>query len=160
MVAARLLGIPFSMTLHGSDVLLESAYLETKLQRCAFCFTISEFNRRHILRTYPEVEAGKVQVQRLGVAVPEAKVLPITKGGRVPTLLSVGRLHPVKNYTFLVQACYLLRECGVRFRCVIAGDGPERLKLALLIRKLGIGDMVVLAGHVCHSKISAYYEFA
>jgi len=160
MVAARLLGVPFSITLHGSDVLLDSAYLEMKLQRCAFCFTISEFNRRHILRTYPEVGAGKVQVQRLGVAIPRVTVSPSAQYGRVPILLSVGRLHPVKNYAFLVRACHRLRESGVHFRCVIVGDGPERQKLALLIRRLGIDDVVALAGHVPHRKIGAYYELA
>jgi glycosyltransferase involved in cell wall biosynthesis len=69
-------------------------------------------------------------------------------------------LHPVKNYAFLVQACCQLREMGVRFRCVIVGDGPERQKLARLIRQLGIDDAVALAGHVSHSKIGAYYELA
>src|SRR5437868_8028211 len=45
MVASRLLGITFSMTLHGSDLLLHKAYLDTKLQNCNFCVTVSEFNR-------------------------------------------------------------------------------------------------------------------
>jgi len=34
MVAARLLGVGFSLTLHGSDLLLHSAYLDTKLKNC------------------------------------------------------------------------------------------------------------------------------
>jgi colanic acid/amylovoran biosynthesis glycosyltransferase len=36
MVAARLLGIEYSMTLHGSDLLLHGAYLDIKLKRCNF----------------------------------------------------------------------------------------------------------------------------
>src|SRR5579871_3721524 len=56
MVAARLLGIDFSLTLHGSDLLLHAAYLDTKLEACSFCTTISEFNRRHILEHYPYVD--------------------------------------------------------------------------------------------------------
>ena len=35
MVAARLLGISFSLTLHGSDLLLHGAYLDTKLSAVA-----------------------------------------------------------------------------------------------------------------------------
>src|SRR5438876_11996786 len=49
MVAARLLGINFSMTLHGSDVLLHPADLDTKRKNCNFCRTISECNRQYIL---------------------------------------------------------------------------------------------------------------
>ena len=46
MVAARLLDIDYSLTLHGSDLLLHGAYLDTKLKHCAFCVTVSEFNRQ------------------------------------------------------------------------------------------------------------------
>src|SRR3954470_8416156 len=49
MTAARLLGITYSMTLHGSDLLVHRAYLEVKLDNCKFCLTISDFNRQHIL---------------------------------------------------------------------------------------------------------------
>ena len=63
-------------------------------------------------------------------------------------LLAVGRLHPVKNHTFLLQACARLRQTGFDFRCVIVGDGPERHKLARLIHELRIEDSVDLVGHV------------
>ena len=49
MVAARLLNKGFSMTLHGSDLLLHGAYLDLKLESCTFCMTIPEYNRRYIL---------------------------------------------------------------------------------------------------------------
>ena len=48
----------------------------------------------------------------------------------------------------------------MRFRCVIVGDGPERQKLERFIRRLGIEDVVTLAGHVPHTKMGAYYELA
>src|SRR5437879_600443 len=55
MVASRLLGITFSMTLHGSDLLLHKAYLDSKLENCSFCVTVSEFNRQHILEQFPNI---------------------------------------------------------------------------------------------------------
>jgi glycosyltransferase involved in cell wall biosynthesis len=75
-------------------------------------------------------------------------------------LLAVGRLHAVKNHVFLLQACFLLRECGVRFRCLIVGDGPERAKLEFLIRELKIADVVTMVGHVPHDDIAEYYDGA
>src|SRR5262249_53563569 len=53
MTAARLLGVDFSMTLHGSDLLLHPSYLDAKLGACAFCLTVSDYNRRYILEHYP-----------------------------------------------------------------------------------------------------------
>src|ERR1700758_1139575 len=69
MVAARLLDVGFSLTLHGSDLLLNGAYLDAKLKNCRFCLTVSEFNRYYILQHYPEVETEKILVARLGVDV-------------------------------------------------------------------------------------------
>jgi colanic acid/amylovoran biosynthesis glycosyltransferase len=161
LVAARLLDIRFSMTLHGSDLLVHASYMETKLRECAFCLTISEFNRRHILAHYPEIAGQKVLVQRLGVEIP-VQTTPRNElpSRRLPVLLAVGRLHPVKNYTFLLQACCRLRRAGMQFRCVIVGEGPERAKLENLIRKWNIADSVMLVGHVPRSKIDRYYERA
>ena len=76
MVAARLLNVGFSMTLHGSDLLLHGAYLDTKLKNCRFCLTISGFNRRYIVEHFPGVEGEKVVVARLGVDIPQTSHFP------------------------------------------------------------------------------------
>jgi len=75
-------------------------------------------------------------------------------------LLSVGRLHPVKDHVFLLRVCYLLRQCGMTFRCLIVGEGPERPKLEFLIRDFGIGDIVTLVGHVPQSEVFDFYQNA
>jgi hypothetical protein len=42
MVAARLLGVSYSLTLYGSDLLVNGVYLDTKLKDCRFCVNISQ----------------------------------------------------------------------------------------------------------------------
>ena len=160
MVAARLLGISFSVTLHGSDLLLHPSYMSTKLEECAFCLTVSEFNRRHIQAQYPQVDLSKVRVQRLGVDIPITPLVPIRRPNAPAVLLTVGRLHAVKNHEFLLQAGFQLRERGGQFQCLIAGSGPERERLESLIRQLKIEDIVHLVGEVPHDEIGSYYEAA
>jgi glycosyltransferase involved in cell wall biosynthesis len=159
MTAARVLGISFSLTLHGSDLLLDGAYLDTKLRNCAFCLTISEFNRRHILAHFPWMPSDRVLLHRMGVTIPVTAISPTSKSEPF-TLLSVGRLHAVKNHSFLIQGCFFLKEYGVPLRCLIAGEGPERRRLELLIHALGVEDNVHLLGHVPHDQLSQYYEQA
>src|SRR5208282_1562990 len=104
MVAARLLGVGFSLTLHGSDLLVNGAYLDAKLENCRFCVTISEYNRRYILEHFPAIDSGKILISRLGVEVPEqADFLRRGDRGthRTLSLLAVGRLHEVKDHAFL-----------------------------------------------------------
>jgi glycosyltransferase involved in cell wall biosynthesis len=163
MVAARLLGVEFSMTLHGSDLLLHGRYLDTKLENCAFCLTISDYNRRYILERYPDLDADKVIVARLGVEDSEPATLRApraqTKGDPF-AILAVGRLHAVKDHAFLVRACAQLQTQDVPFACWIVGDGPERHNLELLIRKCGLEEQVSLLGHVPRSGMNSYYDRA
>lgn len=158
MTAARFLQVSFSMTLHGSDLLLHGAYLDVKLSQCVFCMTVSEYNRRHILEHYSEIDPDKVVVARLGVDLPE-RLSAIRMGDRL-SLLAVGRLHAVKDHAFLIRACASLAERGVEFECSIAGDGPERGRLQALIRKCGVEDKVTLLGHVERSQMHSLYERA
>jgi glycosyltransferase involved in cell wall biosynthesis len=162
MVAARLLDIPFSLTLHGSDLLVSGSYLDIKLEQCAFCRTISEFNRRHILANFPRVAAEKILVERLGVDVPTGTLAEVRDAAdeQPLRLVAVGRLHAIKNHQFLVRACYLLRECGVKIQCWIAGEGPERRALEFLIGELHLKETVRLLGAVPRAEIGRYYEMA
>jgi len=161
MVAARLLGVPFSMTLHGSDLLLHGAYLDLKLEHCSFCVTISEFNRDYILGRYPRVDANKVVVNRMGVDLRATTPGPRTVVDDSPlVILAVGRLHPVKDHAFLIRACRLLKDRGWRFRCEIAGEGGERTTLERLIRDLHLELEVTLLGHLPQAELDLRYQGA
>jgi colanic acid/amylovoran biosynthesis glycosyltransferase len=163
MVAARLLGVGFSLTLHGSDLLLDGAYLDTKLKNCRFCVTISEYNRRYILEHFPAIDPRKIVVSRLGVDVPERRESSRRvdcSSRRAFTLLAVGRLHAVKDHAFLVRACARLRDCGLDFECLIAGEGPERQRLESLIRENRVEEQCRLLGHVAREQMDAFYRRA
>lgn len=163
MVAARLLDVGFSMTLHGSDLLLHGVYLDAKLESCAFCLTVSEFNRDFILEHYAGVCADKVVVSRLGVDVPDRVGLPTPNRrpeGTPLKLLAVGRLHAVKDHAFLIRACAELYARDVPFECSIAGDGPERADLELLIQQCDLEGRVSLLGHVPREQMDSLYDRA
>jgi colanic acid/amylovoran biosynthesis glycosyltransferase len=164
MVAARLLDRGFSMTLHGSDLLLHAKYLDIKLKSCQFCLTISEYNRAYILKHYPRVNADKILVSRLGVD-PGASGFVTAFGAAIGTnpklsLLSIGRLHATKDHAFLLRACAQLQARGIDFECSIAGEGAERRNLESLIRKYGLEDNVALLGHVEREQMDSLYQRA
>jgi colanic acid/amylovoran biosynthesis glycosyltransferase len=165
LAAARLLGIGFSFTLHGSDLLQRADLLAAKLRACQFCITVSDFNRQHILRNYPSTPSKKIIVQRLGVD----RVLPLPTPVAVAAgdenhrrfcLLSVGRLHRVKDYPFLIQACAALRGQGIDFLCWIVGEGPERPVLERQIMASGLQGHVYLIGRVPRTDLPGYYRYA
>jgi len=162
MVAAAILEAGFSFTLHGSDLLLgKGALLGTKLESCRFCVTVSEFNRHFLLNKYPHIPESKVLVAPLGVD--PATVVQIGRSesrSRKLHILSVGRLHAVKNYRFLIDACDKLRKQGIDFECRIAGDGPEHRALERQVRRLRLENTVFLLGHVPRASLARYYRDA
>jgi glycosyltransferase involved in cell wall biosynthesis len=162
LTAARLLGIGFSFTLHGSDLLQRADLLSAKLRACQFCRTVSDYNRQYILRSYPSTPSEKVVVQRLGVdrVLSWRGSVPSAEADHRFCLLAVGRLHRVKDYRFLIEACAALRDQGLDFLCWIVGEGPERTALERQIATRGLEGQVRLIGHVPRTALRSYYRYA
>jgi len=160
MVAARLLGATFIFTLHGSDLLVRGDYLDCKLNNCRFCITVSEFNRNYIREHFPAMDPDKILVHRLGIDLEFWRPLSRTAAGSQFSILSVGRLHAVKNYEFLIDACVELKAAGLNFRCRIAGEGEERGRLQDLIRKSRLENEIELLGRISRERLPSLYSQA
>jgi phosphatidylinositol alpha-mannosyltransferase len=68
-----------------------------------------------------------------------------------PTILYVGRLEKRKGVKYLLRAFALVEHQVPDARLWIAGDGPDRKKLELLIEELGIKNVKFL-GHISDEK--------
>jgi glycosyltransferase involved in cell wall biosynthesis len=88
---------------------------------------------------------------RHGVSAERLHLCPLFPPGEVPDpqapprreptgrVLLVGRLTDLKGGTFLVKAIHkAATELGSDFMLVVAGDGPERARLEILCRRLGV----------------------
>lgn len=75
-------------------------------------------------------------------------------------MFTAGRLHSVKDHAFLIRSCRLLKDRGMEFTCLIAGDGPKKRFLEFLIRDLDLQNEIRLLGHVAHERITDYYKRA
>ena len=75
-------------------------------------------------------------------------------------LMAAGRLSREKGHIDLIDAVALLRRNDPRrrFRLLIAGEGPERLRLENRVRQLGVRDSVLLIGH--QPDLRSYYTMA
>jgi glycosyltransferase involved in cell wall biosynthesis len=70
---------------------------------------------------------------------------PWFKAGEPPVVLGVGRLTTQKDFPTLIRAFAIVRQVKPA-RLVILGDGPEKAKLAALIKELGLENEVALLG--------------
>ncbi len=64
-----------------------------------------------------------------------------------PYILSVGRLHPQKNFLLLIKA-FAKSKLKNKYKLIILGEGSERHKLENLINHLGLKNKILLPGKV------------
>jgi glycosyltransferase involved in cell wall biosynthesis len=161
-----LTGIPYSFTAHAKDIYLtEPDILRDKMREAEFVATCTDFNRRYLEGVGGDVVAihliyHGLDLQRFSVAAHQ-HIVPLSArpdGGRTPLLLSVGRLVEKKGFDTLVRACAVLRDRGVRFRCLIYGEGERRRGLQELIDSLGLQRLVELPGAVLQEELAEIYR--
>jgi glycosyltransferase involved in cell wall biosynthesis len=170
MFTKWLTGIPYSFTAHAKDLYLtERDILRDKMREAEFVVTCTTANQHYL----EELGGDLVPVHRIyhgldlerfvrSGGAPD-QIVPLAAfadGGRVPVLLSVGRLVDKKGFDTLLRACALLRDRGQRFRCLIYGDGPKRAELEALIRDLALGDVVSMPGAILQDELVDVYRQA
>ena len=65
---------------------------------------------------------------------------------REKTIVSVGRLHPVKGFDRLISAFAKLADKFPEWKVKIIGDGEEQGKLQAMIKEYGLENQVLLCG--------------
>jgi 1,2-diacylglycerol 3-alpha-glucosyltransferase len=73
-----------------------------------------------------------------------------------PLCISVGRLAPEKNQTFLLHAFRHVRAALPAARLVLVGDGDSRHALERLSRELDLANTVQFTGGVPHERVLGY----
>jgi glycosyltransferase involved in cell wall biosynthesis len=145
MYGAWLLGVPFSFTGHAADLFRDRAALDDKIRRADFIVCISEFHRQFYIQN--GADPAKLIIAYCGIDTTHFSPRRRPReAGQPYRILSSGRLVGKKGFPDLIRACATLRECGVDFRCTIAGSGPDEAALRAQIAATGLGDLVTLTG--------------
>ena len=107
----------------------------------------------------PESVPLSSQGEGLGVRIPPLSASGEGAEGRGRTIVvgATARLSPEKGLSYLIDAFARLRDrYGDRIRLRIAGEGPERRALEQQIARLGLADVVELAGWLDHDNVPAF----
>jgi glycosyltransferase involved in cell wall biosynthesis len=154
--AAALAGLPFSFTVHATDLHradVDRAALAERVAEAAFVVTVTEHNRQaldDVLRAAGRT--GRVHVLPNGVDL--ARLRPAPRP-RPRCVVAVGRLVEKKGFPDLVAALALLRETGRPVPATVIGEGPERSRLEALRDRSGLRDLLDLPGARTHEEVLA-----
>ncbi|MEO6871367.1 MAG: glycosyltransferase, partial [Chthoniobacterales bacterium] len=152
-------GIPFSVTAHGQDFMVDLGNIELLREICAeagFVAAETDFSTDLLRQQCPD-SAGKIHrvYNGMNLANFPAPILGATAPDDPIRILSVGRLVDFKGFNFLIDACSGLDRRGCDFRCEIVGEGPLRESLMQLIDRLHLRDRVTLSGALSQAEIFA-----
>lgn len=162
--ASAMSGIPYSFTTHAKDLYLTSKrVMRRRIHGAQFVVTCTRYNVDYLRSIVPPSEHHKLRLVYHGIDVKRLATEPVCvlrQGGRAPVILSVGRLVPKKGLGDLIAACQILYDEGIRFRCVIVGEGPLRQTLEAEIGKRGLAEVATLKGAMTHADLIAFYREA
>jgi len=142
-----LTGIPYSFTAHAKDIYIDEvdhSLLARKIERAKFVVTVSDFNQKYLSHLFQDRFDHKI------LRIYNGLDLEIFKEDSVPRepnlILSVGRLIPKKGFEYLIQACQILKNRGLNFKCQIIGEGGHRSLLEQKVRGAGTDDRIEFLG--------------
>ncbi len=153
--------LSYSLSIHGSAEFfhVDSWTLAPKVERAEFVRCISHFCKAQVM-TWTDPDAWRrFHLVRCGIDPRAFVPRPEREPGPL-RLLTVGRLHPIKGYNVLLEACRLLADRRVPFELVMVGDGPMMSRLGEAVDRLGLGGHVTFAGGVPQERIQSHFDRA
>lgn len=135
--------------------------LADKIKASRFMVAISDYGRSQMMRCVPADQWGKIHVRRLGVDTGLYQLTEPRPDPRPFTMLSAGRLDPVKGFPVLLEAVALLCRRGLDVQLRVAGGGGMLEWLERRKRELGIPEeRVIFEGWKSGDEMPALYAGA
>jgi len=150
----KFFGINYSLTVHANDIFVPPNFeigLSEILSSASAIIAVSDFAAKQLRERFPE---NAERVHRIYNGIECAQFKP-AQFGRLPVILSIGRLISKKGFDVLIDACALLRQRGDGFRCEIIGEGPLFEELQARIHRQDLRKDVHLVGPQTQSEIAA-----
>ncbi|MGH7498374.1 MAG: glycosyltransferase family 4 protein, partial [Gemmatimonadales bacterium] len=174
--AARRLGVPSVITMHGGDVYVNPSQgydfptrwyvkpvLRWTLTSADALSAITEDCRQHALRAGAPPDSMRIvfngtDLHRFSPAVDGRKPVDARFGPHM--VFACRQLFPRKGIRFLIEAAAQIKPRFPDLKVVIAGDGFERPELVRLAQQLGIAADVTFLGWVANTELPQYYRAA
>lgn len=169
-IAARLLRVRHVATVHGSDVFALRGRLLTALKRFVIrqsdIVTVnSSATRAAVAQICPTAQhvvriAMGVSHTQLGEPAGDSPTRERFRRGRGPLLAFVGRLVDEKGVDDLLHAVAHCQDTLSDITALIVGDGPARVQLEALARRLGIERRICFVGWIPSAQVMQYLSSA
>lgn len=156
-IISSLTGIPWSFTVHRWDI-PENNLLGIKCRTAAFLRAIDEKGKEEVLSIVNDpTQIDKVRVLHVGIEAGN-HLIKDDRSDKMFTFLCPAMLVSKKGHRYLFEACRILSNRGMNFKCLVAGDGPLKRDLKSMVAHLGLGDCIEFLGALSSEEIFSLYQ--
>jgi colanic acid/amylovoran biosynthesis glycosyltransferase len=156
-IISKITGIPWSFTAHRWDI-PENNLIRNKCKTASFVRSIDEKGRKEIIEVVKDKSlAEKILMVHMGVNMPQIN----GRAGRasdIITILCPANLVLKKGHRYLLNACRIMSDKDVKFKCLIAGDGPLEESLKIMVSDLGLNGYIEFLGRLSHERLLDLYD--
>lgn len=146
-VAADLVGITFTIHPHAFGLFERNQRdVRCELENASKIVTISRYHRAYIAALCPQIDPDDVEVVYIGIDTNRFRPKSRKPDSGPISILSIGSLIEKKGHEYLIDACALLTERGMDFRCLIVGTGHLQESLQTHIDQHELQDRITLLG--------------
>lgn len=146
LIIERLTGIPYSFTVHGSDLHVDRRMLCKKVEAASFAAAVSVYNKNVMVRECGQGVFDKIHVVHCGVDTEFWRATENAPARQNFQIVCVASFEEVKGHTVLIEACKTLAARGIGFTCHLVGEGPLKHAIEERIAGYGFGKQVRLHG--------------
>ncbi len=72
------------------------------------------------------------------------------------TIIFVGTLYPIKGVKYLIEAMNIIHKTDRSVKCILIGDGEQRLELERLVKYLELEKVISFIGRIANTDIPQY----
>jgi glycosyltransferase involved in cell wall biosynthesis len=156
--SSMITGHPFSFTAHAMDLYknhLSKKSLSKKIKKARFVITVSDYNKKHLSQIASN-NNGKIVKIYNGINLTQFRPNGVRKRS-IFTFVCVARFVEKKGHRVLIEACEILHERGLDFRCWLVGKGKLRSQINSDIKKKNLKRCVKLLGPLSQTEVVECY---
>ena len=165
LIASTVLDIPFSISAHARDVLMDGELITQKIKSAKFVSICNSYAYNKALEIAGDgIDVSKVKLIYHGVDPKMFESPPKMPRWKVPAIFLGGtRLVEKKGLKYMIEASKILRDKGIVHRVDLVGLGDLYSELVKLIDDLELRDVVFIHGQgkgTPFNEVLEYYKVA
>jgi glycosyltransferase involved in cell wall biosynthesis len=153
---SKSLNIPYTLSFRAHDIYIDKAQREKQkrlhiINEASHIITISSFNK-HFLEEKLNINKN---IDIIHGSINSEFFTPAEHPRSIGSIIAICRLDEQKGLIYLLEACHILHQRNIKYKCTIIGEGPEKAECQRIIDQLKIPN-IDLIGFVTQDEIKDY----